>query len=144
MARLFLTRWLISRASRSCRARAARSRLSVRWRSMAPPSRLAKPCMKAMSASANMPSRVSSTSSTPKAPSRFSISTLIARRMPCSAMSCGVRNRVSSARWLEITGRPVLRAKPAGEARSAPIRAFPITSGPQPTPARTSRVSAPR
>jgi hypothetical protein len=34
----------------------------------------------------------------------------------------------------------VLRAKPAGEARSAPTTARPITSGPQPTPAQTRSV----
>ena len=58
------------------------------------------------------------------------------------ASSSGVRNRSSCSRWFEITGLPVRSAKPAGEARSAPTLATPTTSGPQPTPARTSRQSS--
>ena len=69
----------------------------------------------------------------------------MARRMPCSTRSSGVRKRSSFSRWFEITGLPVCSAKPAGEARSAPTLASPTMPGGQPTPARiSSRFSAGR
>jgi hypothetical protein len=59
----------------------------------------------------------------------------MARRTPCTARSSGVLKRSSLSKWFEITGLPVRRAKPDGEAKSAPTETVPTRPSCQPTPA---------
>ena len=138
MARLFLTRWLASLTRIFWYSSASARPSSANWRSSARPTKLARPCRKARSAASNSPALELSTSSTPHGPEPQAISTLMARRTPCSAISGGVRKRASPSNWLQITGEPVWNAKPAGEPASALSVAWPTTPSRQPTPERIS------
>ncbi len=65
----------------------------------------------------------------------------MARPIPCSRRTSGVRMRLSPSRWLEMTGSPVWNADPVGLSLSAPVRACPTTPGFQPTPGPHNELS---
>ncbi len=128
----------VLREGRLCRSSSIRRCRATAWARMA-----ASVCRKAMSETVKSRASGLSTSSTPKRHSGVCTRTLKARRTPCVTRSCGVRKRVSSARWLDSTGCPVRKAYPAGPSRSAPSRAWPTVPACQPRPARMTKRFSP-